>query len=110
MADPRIETTSTKSTVDDPVDVSFHLVPFPDEVSFATVSCSTTAGTIRLSYTAAGDLATLTFQPLSPIYNIQNSSCAGNVVVPLGRADGKPQVVVHSTPQTGQAAPATACR
>jgi hypothetical protein len=94
MADPRIETTSTKSPVDDPVDVSYHLVPFPDEVGFASISCSSTAGTVRLSYTAAGEPATLTFQPNSPIYNIQNPSCAGNVVVPLGRADGKPQVAV----------------
>src|SRR5437660_1549612 len=93
MADPRIETTSTKSP-DNPVDVSYHLVPFPVEAGFASVSCSNTAGTIRLTYTAGGDPPTLTFQPNSPIYNIQNTSCAGNVVVPLGRTDGKPQVVV----------------
>jgi hypothetical protein len=93
MADPRIETTSTKSP-DNPVDVSYHLVPFPVEAGFASVSCSNTAGTIRLTYIGGGDPTTLMFQPNSPIYNIQNTSCAGNVVVPLGRTDGKPQVVV----------------
>jgi hypothetical protein len=94
MTDPRIETTSTKTPPDDAVDVSYHLVPFPVEAGFASVSCSNTAGTIRLTYTAAGDPATLIFQPNSPIYDIQNSSCAGNVVVPLGRTDARPQVVV----------------
>ena len=94
MSDPRIETTDKKDPPDAPVDVSFHLVPFPAEAGFASVSCSNTVGTIRLTYLAGGDPTTLTFQPNSPIYDIQNASCAGNVVIPLGRADGKPQVVL----------------
>ena len=75
MSDPRIETTNSKASPGDPaVDVSYHLVPFPEEAGFASVSCSNTVGTIRLTYLAGGDPVTLTFQPNSPIYDIQNAS------------------------------------
>jgi hypothetical protein len=75
-------------------DVSYHRVPFPPGVGYASVSCSTTCGQIRLTRTTAAEPATVTFLPDSPIYNIQNSSCAGNLILPLEPRPGLPLVVL----------------
>ncbi len=78
----------------DPLDASFHLVAYPPEARFATVSCATTNGTIRLTKSTEGDPSSLFFSPDSPVFNLHNPSCAGNVVIPLQVSSGKPEVVV----------------
>lgn len=94
MADPHSFVPMPASAGTDPeADASFHVVPFPAEARFATISCYTTNGLIRI--TTAADVAptTLAIAPDSPIYNLKNPACAGNVVVPLANAGGKPIVV-----------------
>jgi hypothetical protein len=89
-----LEKTAVISTPDPAVDVSFHLVPYPAGVGYASVSCSTTKGLIHVTRTHGNESQSQTFLPDSPIYNIQNSSSAGNLIVPLESGDGRPIVVL----------------
>lgn len=88
------EGTTATTAANDEVDVSYHVVPFPAGVGYAAVSCSATRGVIRLTRTSAGEQVTSVFQPDSPIYHIQNDSCAGNVLLPLVSNNNAPLVVL----------------
>ena len=93
-ADPHSFVATPPSAIADPeADASFHVVPFPVEARFATVSCYTTNGLIRITTAVDANPTTLAIAPDSPIYNLKNPACAGNLVVPLTNAGGKPIVV-----------------
>lgn len=48
---------------------------------------------IRLTRSTEGDPTVFVFSPDSPVYNLKNPACGGNVIVPLGTSSGKPVVV-----------------
>lgn len=86
----------------------FATVRYPAEAKFAAVHAAATAGTITLRYTAAGREGVERVVPLSPVYNLNNAAAGGNVVVPLGAADGVPEVVAV-TAVNDSAAPGELC-
>jgi hypothetical protein len=76
-----------------PSATKFATIRYPAEARFAAVHAAVTAGAITLRSAAAGREAVERVVPLSPVYNLNNAAAGGNVVLPLGAADGAPEVV-----------------
>jgi hypothetical protein len=83
------------SDVPSPFDKTFHLVTYPPDVHFASILFATTSGTIdvaAMNPNAASKV--LSLRPESPIYNLNNTACAGSLIVPLGLQPSIADVVV----------------
>lgn len=71
----------------------FVTVRYPGEAKFAAVHAAVTRGVLFIRVAAGGAVAAEQAQPGSPVYNLKNAACGRNVVVPLGSADGAPELV-----------------
>jgi hypothetical protein len=70
------------STATNP-DAQALFVPYPANVLFAAVSAAMTGGNIHVTRTDEHGTATQTFRPDSPLFNLTNPACGGNLVCPL---------------------------
>ena len=65
---------------------SCHTIPSPPEVGFGFVSAHASRGEITISSSVGGSSQRDKFRPASPLYDLNNPACSGNLVLPVNDA------------------------
>ena len=73
---------------------SCHTVPFPPEVNYSFVNASATKGTIVMTALCNGIEQRHAVRPVSPLYDLDNPACSGNLLVPLRQPPSQSAVAI----------------